>query len=125
MATASLTHPWTPSRPKLSVNCTKGAVISEFSTAVLAGLDEVTNADKRLFETGRQLMTVAGGSVYVFDLLAIATLNRAVAVSSRFNELTRARNMVAAGPLVRVHLDTALRYDASHLVDDQVSFVMA
>ena len=95
------------------------------SDAVVASLADVKAVESDILDTGLRLMQSADGYTYVFDLFAIATLNRAVAISSAFHSLVQARNMVAAGALLRVHLDTALRYFASHLVEDWEGFAEA
>ena len=99
--------------------------MTEFSWNVLAALTEVEVAEKRILDTGLRLMQAADGATYVFDLFAIGALNRAVAMTSAFRKLVADRNMVTAGALVRMHLDTALRFYASYLVDDRDAFATA
>jgi len=89
---------------------------------VVASLQQVKSTESDILEAGTRLMKSADGQTYVFDLFAVATLNRAVAISSAFHTLVNESNMVAAGALVRIHLDTALRYFASHLVEDWDAF---
>lgn len=92
--------------------------MSKHTGPVIAALQHVKSVESDILDAGMRLMNSADGHMYVFDYFAIATLNRAVALSSAFHTLVSNRNMVAAGALVRIHLDTALRYFASHLVDD-------
>lgn len=86
--------------------------------SVIDTLRQLKSAEVDIIDLGMCLMKSANGHMYIFDQFAIATLNRAVAISSAFNKLINEFNMIAAGALLRIHLDTALRYFASHLVDD-------
>lgn len=56
------------------------------------------------------------------DILAVAVLNRSMCLLSGFAALVEARNLVAAGPLVRFQLDNALRFFAASLVDSADDF---
>jgi len=92
--------------------------MGKHTESVVAALQHLKSVESDILEAGMRLMKSADGHMYVFDHFAIATLNRAVAISSAFHTLVNDFNMVAAGALIRIHLDTALRYFASHLVDD-------
>ena len=85
------------------------------SEAVEAALLQLKSAESKILDTGMRVMKSADGQSFVFDHFAIATLNRAVAISSAFHSLVNDFNMIAAGVLIRIHLDTALRYFASRL----------
>ena len=92
--------------------------MGKHSEAVVAALTHLKSVETDILDAGMRLMKSADGHTFVFDHFAIGTLNRAVAISSAFHTLVNDFNMVAAGALVRIHLDTALRYFASHLVED-------
>src|SRR5688572_21176414 len=96
--------------------------MAEHSRPVVAALTDLKSVESDILAAGMRLMKSADGQMFIFDQFAIATLNRAVAISSAFRTLVTDFNMVAAGALVRIHLDTALRYFASHLVDDWDAF---
>ena len=87
------------------------------SDHVIAALKRVERAESAIFDATECLMRAAG-PIALFDKFALGTLNRAVAISDAFRILIGECNMVAAGSLVRIHLDTALRHFASHLVSD-------
>ncbi|WP_298869381.1 hypothetical protein [uncultured Gimesia sp.] len=99
--------------------------MDKHSDAVITALANLKAVEADILNTGLELMQSADGYMYVFDQFVIATLNRAVAISSAFHSLVEARNMVSAGALLRVHLDTALRHFASHLVEDWDAFAEA
>jgi hypothetical protein len=71
-----------------------------------------------LLELGSLLMQADSGSIYPLDLLAFAAINRAIALNRGFEALVRNRNLLCASPIVRLMLDTAVRFFAASLVDD-------
>lgn len=58
------------------------------------------------------------------DLLAVATLNRSLALLTGFSAMIEARNFVSAAPLIRLQLDNCLRFSACWLVSDPHDFAM-
>jgi hypothetical protein len=58
------------------------------------------------------------GYKYKLDILAMAVLDRSLALLRGFCDLVEGRNMSAAAPLLRCQLDNGLRFFASTLVDD-------
>jgi hypothetical protein len=58
------------------------------------------------------------GYEYKLDILALAVLDRSLALLRGFCDLVEGRNMIAAAPLLRCQLDNGLRFFASTLVDD-------
>ncbi|HNP29349.1 MAG TPA: hypothetical protein PKK23_09910 [Nitrospirales bacterium] len=96
--------------------------MEKHSESVVAAITHLKWVEAGILDVGIRLMKSADGHIFIFDQFAIATLNRAVAISSAFHKLVNDFNMVAAGALVRIHLDTALRYFASHLVDNCDAF---
>jgi hypothetical protein len=64
------------------------------------------------------------GAVYGMDLLATAALNRSLAHISGFQTLVGQRNLTCAGALMRLQLDTAMRFYASFIVDDPHRFAL-
>ncbi len=65
-----------------------------------------------------------GGAIYPMDFLVAGALNRTRANAKAFSELIRGRNLVIAGALLRLQIDTALRVSAAFLVNDQHDFAM-
>lgn len=63
-----------------------------------------------------------GGAIYSMDFLVAAALNRTRANIKAFIQLIRDRNLVIAGALLRIQIDTALRVSAAFLVDDPHGF---
>ena len=61
------------------------------------------------------------GYKYKLDILALAVLDRSLALLRGFCDLVEGRNMIAAAPLLRCQLDNGLRFFASTLVDDPLA----
>ena len=73
-------------------------------------------------DMGKYLLSAADGTQYPFDLLAIAVLNRSLAVLNGFCDLLKSSNFIAAVPLLRLQLDNCLRFYAGWLVADPHDF---
>lgn len=96
--------------------------MSEKIEKLLATLSEGHNAVK---ERGKHMYEAYDHAMYGLDFLAGAALNRTMANIDAFTSLIRARNLVIAGALLRIQLDTALRFYAAFLVDKPHDFALA
>ena len=65
-----------------------------------------------------------GGALYGLDLLAFGALNRSKAHIAGFRSLLRERNLLCAGALLRLQIDTALRFFAASLVESPHGFAI-
>jgi hypothetical protein len=83
-------------------------------------LNELRKYRARHFELGRYVHE--SGPMYPLDLLATAALNRSLNLMKGFCALIEARNFLAAAPLIRLQLDSCLRFSAAWLVDDPHDF---
>jgi hypothetical protein len=81
--------------------------------------------DKAHLELGMAMVSAYSGALYGMDLLAWGALNRSRAHISGFESLVRAKNLICAGALLRLQLDTALRFYAAFLVDEPHAFALA
>ncbi len=70
------------------------------------------------FVLGRRFLATKGSGLYKLDLLAIAVLDRSLALLRGFCDLVERRNMIAAAPLLRCQLDNGLRFFAPSLTAD-------
>jgi hypothetical protein len=91
----------------------------EESIAQLAELNETH------LELGRQMLEAFGGAVYGVDLLAAGALNRSKAHIAGFCHLVGTKNLICAGALLRLQLDTALRFYAAFRVDRPHDFALS
>jgi hypothetical protein len=65
---------------------------------------------------GTAFLAPRGSALYKLDLLAIAVLDRSLALLRGFCDLVEGSNMIAAAPLLRCQVDNGLRFFASTLV---------
>ena len=71
------------------------------------------------------MLEADGHKLFSLDFLAVAALNRSLSNSSAFIQLIRVQNYLVAASLVRLQLDTFLRFFASYLVSDPHEFASA
>ena len=76
------------------------------------------------FVIGSAFLGQQGSALYKLDLLAIAVLDRSLALLRGFCDLVEGRNMIAAAPLLRCQLDNGLRFFASTLVENPHDFAL-
>lgn len=88
----------------------------------LARLEPLDDAH---LELGKQMFNAFGGALYGMDLLAAGALNRSKAHIAGLRQLVEAKNLICAGALLRLQLDTALRFHAAFLVEQPHDFALA
>ncbi len=86
---------------------------------LFAILEENKNTARSL---GLDMMKVDGGTMYPVDLVALAAIKRVLSTSAAFRQLIEALNLISARAILRVHLDTVLRFYAVWLVDNPHDF---
>lgn len=69
-----------------------------------------------------QLFSADNGKMFPVDLLTIAALKRTWGNSDGFQTLIMSQNLVAARSLLRIQVDTLIRYHAVWLVEDPHDF---
>src|SRR5690606_24875687 len=87
--------------------------------SILKKIDE--ERDRHL-SLGKAILEADEDKLFFLDLLAIAALNRSLSNSTAFTRLVRVKNYLVAASLVRLQLDTFLRFFASYLVRDPHEF---
>ena len=103
----------------------KGLPVPEHpSEAIAAALSDIEKDETAMLDRALALIRAYDGAVYGFDLLVNAAMNRSLAVSTGFRTLIRDRNMICAGTLLRLQLDTALRLFAGFIVEDPHDFAL-
>lgn len=95
---------------------------SESLEASLVTLAELASVHLRL---GKEMFEAFGGAMYGMDLLAAGALNRSRAHIAGFSTLIKAKNLICSGALVRLQLDTAMRFFAAFLVERPHDFAIA
>ena len=95
------------------------------SGSLEASLLSLGRLDEALLELVKQMFEAFGAAMYGLDLLAVGTLNRSKAHIGGFRTLLEAKNLICAGALLRLQLDTAMRFYAAFLVDQPHDFGLA
>ncbi|MEZ6016517.1 MAG: hypothetical protein R3F49_15475 [Planctomycetota bacterium] len=85
-------------------------------------LGELEELEGSLLDLAMKCMQAYGGAVYPMDLLANGASNRTLALCSGFRRMIADRNMICAGSLLRLQVDTALRFYAAYIVEDPHAF---
>lgn len=94
----------------------------EFSESVHRKIDEHSKLLESTYDIGLRLMSSRNGDIFTFDVLVMAALKRSAALQSGFREMILARNMICAGAILRLQLDTSLRMYGAWLVEDADEF---
>ncbi len=94
-------------------------------SAVETALAQIKADDAEILKLAEAMLRAYDAALYGLDFLAIAALNRCLALSSGFALLIREKNLICAGALLRMHLDTALRFYAGFIVDKPHDFAVA
>jgi len=85
-------------------------------------LVRIDDARGRHLSLGKAILEADGYRLFSLDFLAVAALNRSLSTSAAFTQLVRAQNYLVAASLVRLQLDTFLRFFASYLVSNPHEF---
>jgi len=82
------------------------------SERVLEELEKLNKLTKELPYLGSTIMNAAESKLYNLDLVIIGIVKRCLSISSAFETLVKDWNMTCARALVRMQLDTVLRFSA-------------
>jgi hypothetical protein len=85
-------------------------------------VEKIDSERARHLVLGKATLEADGCKLFSLDFLAVAAINRSLSNSAAFTQLVRAQNYLAAASLVRLQLDTFLRFFASYLVNDPHDF---
>jgi len=98
---------------------------TKFSNSLKDSFAHLADMDKAHLELGVEMSNAYGGALYGMDLLAFGALNRSKAHIAGFRTLIEAKNLICAGALLRLQLDTAMRFFAAFLVESPHDFALA
>ena len=87
--------------------------------------DAISNLRKtedKLLALGMDMLSADNGNLFPVDLLAIGAMKRTASNTEGFITLIEAKNMTSARSLLRVQLDTFMRFSAICLVDSPHDF---
>lgn len=92
------------------------------SDSVVKRLRDHEKLQEATYRLTHRLFHSRDGEIFAFDLLIIAALKRSVALQSGFRQMIAARNMICAGSILRLQLDTTIRMHGAWIVDDADDF---
>ena len=76
-----------------------------------------------IIDVGKEMLSVEGSKLYTHDMFFIGALNRAIDLIDGILVLTSRWNFVAAGSLIRLHLDTLLRLSYWRTIKNPDAFI--
>ena len=88
-----------------------------------SGLQRLKEKEKRMLRLAGLGMQADDGAMYPFDFWTNAATNRGIQLSSGFRSSIKKRNAICSGALLRLQIDTALRFSTGWLVKDPHGFV--
>ncbi|MFW9268801.1 hypothetical protein ACLK1G_16605 [Pseudomonas sp. NR3] len=94
------------------------------SVNVEALLQELERDKNTLIKFGMDVVGPSGSPMYPLDWMVFAAIKRGISTSSALASMVRTWNMVCARSLLRMHIDTALRFSAAWLVPDPHEFAL-
>lgn len=75
-----------------------------------------------MLKLGIAVVGSAGSPMFPLDLMAFGSVKRSISTASAFRMMIESWNMVCARSLLRIHIDTALRFSAAWLVEKPHEF---
>lgn len=93
--------------------------------SISKNLATLTKREHTHLQLAKRMFKAPGNAIYGMDLLATGVLNRSKAHISGFKALIEAKNLICAGALLRLQLDSALRFYAAYLVERPNEFALA
>jgi len=91
---------------------------------ILKALEGLEKRKDKLLELGQKMMSAYGGSLYPVDLMAIGAIKRTISMSGGIRVLIESFNMICARSLLRLQIDTALRFFSVFIVKNPHAFAL-
>lgn len=85
-------------------------------------LRSLENMSKHHLQLGMSMLKADGGKMFGLDILALASIKRSMSLIKGFTALIKQYNYSSAAALVRLQLDTCLRFYAAFIVDEPHKF---
>lgn len=87
-------------------------------------LSKLRSSESKILDLGKAVFSAGNGNMFPVDLLSIAAMKRTCGNTEGFITLIEAKNMAAARSLLRIQIDTFLRFSATWLVEKPQNFAM-
>lgn len=85
-------------------------------------MKNLSSLEQRHLLLSKQMLQADGGKLFAVDLYAVGSIKRSMAHYKGFVTLIKTKNLTCAGGIIRMQLDTLLRFYAVFLVDDPHAF---
>ncbi len=95
---------------------------TEHSDTLEQALQSNESLEKEHLYFSKSMLDAYDNAIYGMDLLAIGALNRSMSLSSGFRSMLKNKNLICAGALLRLQIDTAIRFHAAWLVEEPHTF---
>lgn len=96
--------------------------LPQHTDLVVSLLHRIEHERDALLKLVMKLAGAPGAPMFFMDHLALGAAKRAISTASAFRMMIESWNMTCARSLLRLHIDTALRFSAAWLVDDPHGF---
>jgi hypothetical protein len=96
--------------------------VPEHSQQVKSALAHLAVERKAVLRSGMEVIRAASGRMYQLDFLVLGAAKRYVSTGAAFQQMISSWNMICARTLLRMHIDTTLRFSAAWLVPDPHKF---
>lgn len=97
----------------------------EHGPNVLSALSKLQDRRAVVLQSAKALIEAGGGNLFRVDLFTIGAAKRTMSLAAGFDLLVRAYNLVCARALIRMQLDTTLRFSALSFVAHPEAFADA
>ena len=85
-------------------------------------MDKFSKLEQRHLLLSKQMVAADGGNMFLVDLYAFGSIKRSMAHCKGFATMIATKNLTCAGGIIRMQLDTLLRFYALFLVDEPHGF---
>jgi hypothetical protein len=92
-------------------------VKEEFNLDILKSIEGMQARRDELLGQAQKMLLADEGKIYPVDLLAMSAINRSMSMIGGVEVLIKSSNMICVRSLLRLQIDTALRFFALFLVD--------
>lgn len=99
-------------------------MLQEHGKKVQSLLAQVEADRSDMLNTGKRLFGTPNSPMFGLDLLAYGAIKRNLSTTTAISQMVCSWNMVSARALLRVHIDTALRFSAAWLVEQPHDFAL-
>jgi len=87
-------------------------------------IDKLHDLETRVLGLAVKMLKAYGGAHYPFDEFALGAIKRTLSQLSAFRALIESGNLMCGRAILRMQLDTAMRFAAAHLAHDPHDFAI-